>query len=102
MMPRIARAIAQPDTSVRVEWTDGSIDVIDFKPIVAHGGVMAALADRAFFVSGMQVDAEGYSLGWPSTPASPAEVGGIDFSAQGLWYRAHPDDLKRDHPAAAE
>jgi hypothetical protein len=49
---------------------------------------MKALADPAFFVEGIAVDPDGYSLGWPSTPLAPEEVGGIDFSAQGLWYRA--------------
>ncbi|HSI01964.1 MAG TPA: hypothetical protein VLA02_15270 [Reyranella sp.] len=63
---------------------------------------MNALADPAFFVERIAVDPDGYSLGWPSTPIAPEEVGGIDFSAQGLWYRAHPEGLERDHSAAAE
>ena len=102
MMPRIAKAIAQSDAVLRIEWQNGCADVIDFKPIIDLGGVMKALADPIFFATGFTVDPDGYGVGWPSLPSSPDEVGGIDFSAQGLWYRAHPEDLKRDHPAAAE
>jgi len=102
MMPRIAKANAEPNFLLRLEWQDGRTDVIDFKPIIAQGGVMMALADAAFFATGFTVDSDGYGLGWPSTPTSAGEVGSIDFSAQGLWYRMHPEDLERDHPAAAE
>jgi hypothetical protein len=102
MMPRIAKATAEPGFLMRIEWRDGRFDVIDFKPIITQGGVMTALADPTFFATGFSVDPDGYSLGWPSTPTAADEVGGIDFSAQGLWYRAHPQDLQRDHPAAAE
>ncbi|CAN5373477.1 hypothetical protein BH10PSE6_BH10PSE6_11750 [soil metagenome] len=102
MMPRIAKATAEPNFLLRVEWQDGRTNVIDFKPITAQGGVMTALADAAFFATGFTVDSDGYGLGRPSTPSAADEVGGIDFSAQGLWYRVHPEDLKRDHPTAAE
>ena len=102
MTPRIASAEARADHTIRIEWRDGSIDVVDFAPVVARGGVMTALADRAFFVDKLVVDADGYSVGWTTEPQAEDEVGGIDFSARSLWYRAHPDDLRRDHPAAAE
>ncbi|MCX7366123.1 MAG: DUF2442 domain-containing protein [Alphaproteobacteria bacterium] len=102
MMPRIAKSIAEPDALLRIQWQDGRAEVIDFKPIIALGGVMKALSDQTFFSTGFTVDPDGYSVGWLSLPSSPDEVGGIDFSARGLWYRAHPEDLKRDHPAAAE
>jgi hypothetical protein len=96
MSHRIKAALAKPDFSVQIEWQDGSSDTIDFKPIIARGGVMNRLADPEFFVNALQVEADGYALGWPTTPDRPDEVGGIDFSAASLWYRAHPDDLKRD------
>ena len=102
MMPRIAKATADPNYLLRIEWPDGCTDVIDFKPIIAQGSVMTALADATFSATGFSVDPDGYSLGWSSTPGAADEVGGIDFSAQGLWCRVHPEDLKRDHPAAAE
>ena len=102
MMPRIVKATAEPNFLLRIEWQDGRTDVIDFKPIIAQGAGMTALADAPFFATGFAVDPDGHSLGWPSTPAAADEVGGIDFSAQGLWCRVHPEDLKRDHPAAAE
>jgi hypothetical protein len=99
MMPRIAGATARPDHTVEIVWAHGGRDVIDFRPIIAAGGVMTALADSGFFASAMRVEPDGYGLGWPSEPAEPDEVGGIDFSARGLWYRAHPDDLRRDTAA---
>jgi hypothetical protein len=102
MMPRIAKATGLPNFQLRVEWQDARSDILDFKPIIAQGGVMNALSDPVFFTERLVVDRDGYALGWPTTPAAPEEVGGIDFSAQGLWYRAHPDDLERDHAAAAE
>ena len=42
MMPRIAKATAEPNFLLRIEWQDGRTDVIDFKPIIAQGGVMTA------------------------------------------------------------
>lgn len=102
MMPRIAKATVEPDFLLRIEWREGGSDLIDFKPIIAQGGVMSVLADPVFFAMTFTVDRDGYAIGWPSLPRAEDEVGGIDFSAQGLWYRAHPDDLARDHPAAAE
>lgn len=96
MFPRIKAARARPDFNVQIEWRDGGRDVIDFKPIIARGGVMSRLSDPEFFVSALQLEADGYALGWPTMPDRADEVGGVDFSASSLWYRAHPDDLKRD------
>jgi len=102
MTPRIAKATARPDLIVDIVWADGSSDAIDFAPIVATGGVMTALKDPAFFVAGLQVEPDGYGLDWRTQPAAPDQVGGIDFSAQGLWYRAHPEELARDQASAAQ
>jgi hypothetical protein len=102
MSPRIKRAVAHDDFSVEIAWSDGTTDRVDFRPIIARDGVMTALADARFFVSGMRVEPDGYGLGWPTKPRSSKEAGGIDFSAQGLWYRAHPDKLKQDRTDAAE
>jgi hypothetical protein len=88
----IEKAQANPDLTVTIEWQGGGTDTIDFKPNVAKGGVCAPLADPAFFTSKMYVAEDGYFLGWPEE---------IEFSADSLWYRAHPDELKRDYPEAA-
>ena len=102
MNPRIARTVARDDFSVEITWADGGVDRIDFRPIIERGGVMAALDDARFFTSKLRVESDGYGLGWPSQPQNSKEVGGIDFSAQGLWYRAHPDKLAQDRTDAAE
>ena len=90
MSRAIAGARACPDHTLIVDWAGGGRDVIDFRPIVKLGGVMSALADPKFFVEGLQVEPDGYGLGWPTVPARPDEVGGIDFTAESLWRRAHP------------
>jgi hypothetical protein len=102
MSPRIASAVARDDFSVEIRWVDGGVDRVDFKPIIARGGVMEALGDAKFFVSELRVEPDGYGLGWATKPARPGEVGGIDFSAQGLWYQAHPEKLAEDQVNAAE
>jgi hypothetical protein len=102
MSPRIKRATAHEDFSVEIAWSDGTKDRVDFRPVIARGGVMAALADARFFTSAMRVEPDGYGLGWPTKPRNSKEVGGVDFSAQGLWYRAHPDKLAQDRTDAAE
>ena len=68
---------------------------MDFKPNSAKGGVFMAMADPDFFVGKMHVDEDGRSLVWP---------GEVDFCADSLWYRTHPEDLERDYgeTAAAE
>lgn len=101
MTHRIASARARSDLTVEIEWREGGSDVVDFGPIVARGGVMSRLGDRRFFVEAMRVEPDGYGLGWPSEPANPNEASGIDFSASGLWYRAHPDELAKDLGDAA-
>lgn len=102
MSPRIASATARDEFTIEIHWAGGGVDVVDFKPVVARGGVMEALRDPKFFIAGMRVEPDGYGLGWPTEPAQPGEVGGIDFSAQGLWYQAHPEKLAEDQASAAE
>jgi len=57
----------------------------------------AALADPAFFVDAMAVEDGGYGLVWPRPPTADDEVGGIDISADSLWYRAHPEEWRKDY-----
>lgn len=88
----IATAKANPDHTIEIQWQHGPTSVVDFKPTIAKGGVFTPMADPEFFVDRMYVADDGYYLGWPEE---------IDFSADSLWYRTHPDDLKRDYPDAA-
>ena len=83
MFATIKAARARPDHTVEIEWEDGDRSVVDFAPTVKKGGVFSALADGEFFVSRLSIGDDGDWLSWP---------GDIDFSADSLWYRSHPDE----------
>ena len=82
MFAIIKAAEARPDHTVEIEWGDGSRSVVDFAPTVKKGGVFAPLADKDFFVGRLSIGGDGDWLSWP---------GELDFSADSLWYRSHPD-----------
>ncbi|KPF88104.1 hypothetical protein IP70_01100 [alpha proteobacterium AAP38] len=88
----IEEATANPDFTVTIRWKHDAISTVDFKGNIEKGGVCTVMADPAFFTTKMYVGGDGYYLGWPEE---------IDFSADSLWYRTHPEDLKRDYPDAA-
>jgi hypothetical protein len=82
MRYRIISAIANPDHTVDLAWSNGRNSRVDFKPIIGKGGVLAPLADAAFFRDTMAITQDGRALEWP---------GELDFSADSLIYRAFPD-----------
>ncbi|MFM2041847.1 MAG: hypothetical protein RLY86_423 [Pseudomonadota bacterium] len=88
----IKSATANDDFTVTIQWLHGVETTVDFKPNLAKGGVCIPMRDVAFFTTKMYVADDGYYLGWPEE---------IDFSADSLWYRTHPEDLKQDYPNAA-
>lgn len=88
----IAEATPNQDFTVTIRWKHGPVTTVDFKPNIRKGGVCTVLADPEFFMTKMHIGEDGYYLGWPEE---------IDFSADSLWYRTHPEDLKRDYPDAA-
>ena len=91
MFASIKAARARPDQTVEIEWGDGSLSVVDFAPTIEKGGVFAALGDRDFFVGKLSLGGDGDWLTWP---------GEIDFSADSLWYRSHPDqDIEEEATA---
>ncbi len=83
MLATIKAAKARPDYSVELEWGDGSRSIVDFAPTIEKGGVLSALADEDFFVSRLSIGDDGDWLSWS---------GELDFSADSLWYRSHPDE----------
>ncbi len=83
MFTVIKSAKARPDYSVEIEWGDGSRSVVDFAPTIQKGGVFAALTTKDFFVDRLAIGGDGDWLSWP---------GELDFSADSLWYRSHPDE----------
>jgi hypothetical protein len=87
MLHRIDKALARPDHSILIAWEDGTTSVVSLADLVARGGVCAPMRDPRFFVEKMVVGESGLSLNWPDD---------VDFSADSLWYRAHPEDVERD------
>lgn len=83
----IEKATAHPDFTVTIQWRDGAESTVDFKPTIAKGGVCEPMADPDYFTGKMQVDEDGRSLGWP---------GEVDFCADSLWYRTHPEGYERE------
>ena len=79
----IARAVARPDHTVEIVWTDGVTGTVDFLPVIDRGGWFTPLRDGDYFVSTMVVLADGAGLTWPE------EVDyGADFlrrEAGGVW-----------------
>lgn len=96
-MPTVLQNIitsATPDArtlTVRLIWRTGAVTVKDMRPIIAGGGVFAALADPAVF-SQVRVGERGRSLEWPDE---------VDLCADALWFEAHPEDNPFAAPARA-
>ena len=81
MLPTIQNAKPLPDACVEIHWADGSVSVIPFNDVIAKGGLFSQLADPDFFAK-VKVGDYGDCITWP---------GELDFGADSLWYRAHPD-----------
>jgi hypothetical protein len=83
MLYEISEAVAHPDHTVTVTWTDGARGVVDFTPFIARGELFAALQDPGYFVREMSILRGGIGLTWPNE---------LDFSADGLRQDAFPDE----------
>ncbi len=90
MLHRIIRANARPDYAVDIAWDDGSHSSVSFADLVGRG-VCAPLADKTYFVERVMISEDGYALAWPND---------VEFSADSLWYKTHPEDARRDIEAA--
>lgn len=80
----IAQAVAHPDHTVTIVWSDGVRGTVDFLDIVDRGGWFTPLRDPEYFVSTMVVLPGGAGLTWPEE---------IDYSADGLRRAAFPNGL---------
>jgi hypothetical protein len=88
----ITAAAAHPETcSVTLTWANGTTTENSFGHLAGRG-VFARLADPAFFRQ-VHVGEGGRSLEWP---------GELDFCADALWFKAHPEDAPEPSPSAAE
>ncbi len=92
MQYRIIGARARPDFTVELTWEGGDFGTVDFRRNVESGGVCAPMGDPDVFVAEMKLVDDGHALAWSDE---------IEFSADSLWYRLHPEDLQRDYPDVA-
>jgi uncharacterized protein DUF2442 len=77
----ITEAVARPDHTVTITWSDGVRGVVDFLPIIDRGGWFTPLRDGDYFVFAMVVLPDGAGLTWPEE---------IDYGADGLRQAAFP------------
>jgi Protein of unknown function (DUF2442) len=92
-MPKVLDNIivaAAPDPAthtVALTWANGATTVNSFRHLLGKG-VFNALADPAFFARA-RISEGGRSLEWP---------GELDFCADALWFKAHPEDAPEESP----
>jgi hypothetical protein len=75
MLYRIRKAVAHPDRTVTVTWSDGVEAVVDLSPVIAKGNVFAPVQDGHYFAANMRVADDRLGIEWPNR---------VDFSADGL------------------
>jgi hypothetical protein len=85
----IVDAVAHPDHTVSITWSDGVSGVVDFLPIIDRGGWFTPLRDPEYFVANLILLPlfllpGGIGLTWPEE---------IDFSADGLRRDAFPNGV---------
>ena len=92
MLYRIVAAIPHRDHTVTVTWSDKIEAVVDLAPVVSKGKVFAALQDPGYFVEKMRIAGDKLGLEWPNR---------VDFSADGLRFRAFPKEAEEEFSGAA-
>ncbi len=83
MTHRIASVSADPDTfTLAITWRNKARTVKQMKALIGRYRLLRPLADPRLFVQVRPVD-DGHAIVWP---------GGIDMSADSLWFESHPED----------
>jgi hypothetical protein len=93
MLYRIVDARAHPNHTVTVTWSDGVTADVDLSSVVAGGRVFAAMREAGYFVDGMRIAPDRLGLAWPNSG---------DFSADGLRFRAFPQEAEAEFGVTAE
>jgi hypothetical protein len=91
MLYRITDAVAHPNHTLTVTWSDGVSAVVDMSPVIAQGDVFAPMRDAGYFVGKMRIATDRLGLEWPNR---------VDFSADGLRFRAFPDEEEAEFSTA--
>jgi hypothetical protein len=80
----LTEAVASPDHTVMLTWSDGAQGVVDFLPIIDRGGWFTPLRDGDYFAATMFRLPRGAGVTWPEE---------IDYSADFLRKVAFPNGL---------
>ena len=91
MLYRITDAVAHPNHTLTVTWSDGVSAVVDMSSVIAQGEVFAPMRDADYFVGKMRIATDRLGLKWPNR---------VDFSADGLRFRAFPDEEEAEFSTA--
>jgi hypothetical protein len=87
MLYRINNAVAHPNHTVTVTWSDGVTADVDLSPVIAKGNVVVPMQDASYFVAKMRIATDRLGLEWPNR---------VDFSADGLRFRALPEEAEAE------
>jgi hypothetical protein len=91
MLYRITDAVAHPNHTLTVTWSDGVSAIVDMSPVIAQGNVFAPMREADYFVGKMRIATDRLGLEWPNR---------VDFSADGLRFRAFPDEEEAEFSTA--
>lgn len=78
--PRLAHVEALADFRLRLGFVDGSVAVVDFKPLFDESPGLAALRDATAFAGATLIAGEGWAVVWPALD--------IQVGADTLWLDA--------------
>ena len=92
MLYRIDNAVPHRDQTVTITWSDGITAIVDLAPVIANGIVFAAMREPGYFVKNMRIAEDRLGLDWPDR---------VDFSADGLRFRAFPKEAEAEFEGLA-
>ena len=55
IFPKVVQALAGADRTVYAYMNDGTIHLVDMKPLIAQGGIFSRLNDESFFTARLTV-----------------------------------------------
>jgi hypothetical protein len=83
---RITHAVAHPNHTLTVTWSDGVSAIVDMSPVIAQGNVFAPMRDADYFAGQMRIATDRLGLEWPNR---------VDFSADGCAFGLFPTRKKQ-------
>jgi Protein of unknown function (DUF2442) len=93
MQHRITAASALDGYRLALVFDGDVAATVDLAPFFAEGEVTEPFRrDPNLFAAGLTIGGDGDWLAWPNE---------VEIDADALWYKAFPDDLRRDHGVEA-